>query len=112
MYYFNDGMPESVQMWIQVRDVNAMQEALFDIIGAYERNFAKHPNVSDFQKLQRFGNLSPPSSPALPISAYDDLSAFKIYLADIGLLRRLAMLAPTAFGERNRLFTEFKDALT
>ena len=29
-----------------------------------------------------------------------------------GLLRRLAQLAPTAFGEGNRLFTEFKGALT
>jgi len=41
-----------------------------------------------------------------------DLSAFKIYLVDVGLLRRLALLAPTAFGEGNRLFTEFKGALT
>ena len=46
------------------------------------------------------------------MSAYDDLSAFKIYLVDVGLLRRLALLAPTAFGEGNRLFTEFKGALT
>ena len=48
----------------------------------------------------------------LPAAAYDDLSAFKIYLVDVGLLRRLAQLAPTAFGEGNRLFTEFKGALT
>ena len=46
------------------------------------------------------------------MSAYDDLSAFKIYLVDVGLLRRLAQLAPTAFGEGNRLLTEFKGALT
>ena len=52
------------------------------------------------------------SAPGLPVSAYDDLSAFKIYLVDVGLLRRLAQLAPTAFGEGNRLFTEFKGALT
>jgi predicted AAA+ superfamily ATPase len=30
----------------------------------------------------------------------------------VGLLRRLSQLAPTAFGEGNRLFTEFKGALT
>lgn len=30
----------------------------------------------------------------------------------MGLLRRLAQLAPTAFGEGNRLFTEFEGALT
>ncbi len=30
----------------------------------------------------------------------------------VGLLRRLAQLSPTAFGEGNRLYTEFKRALT
>ena len=34
------------------------------------------------------------------------------WLVDVGLLRRLAQLAPTAFGEGNRLFTELKGALT
>lgn len=46
------------------------------------------------------------------MSAYDDLSAFKIYLVDVGLLRRMVQLSPTAFGEGNRLFSEFKGALT
>jgi hypothetical protein len=50
--------------------------------------------------------------PALPLSAYDDLSSFKIYLADVGLLRRLSGLDPVAVREGNRLFTEFKGALT
>ena len=52
------------------------------------------------------------SSPGLPMTGYEDLSAFKIYLADVGLLRRLAKLDPVAFREGNRLFTEFKGALT
>lgn len=52
------------------------------------------------------------NQPHLPLSAYDDLSAFKIYLLDVGLLRRLAHLDPAAFGEANRLFVEFKGALT
>jgi predicted AAA+ superfamily ATPase len=52
------------------------------------------------------------TAPGLPISSYDDLSAFKLYLADVGLLRRLALLDPTAFGEGNRLFTEFRGALS
>ena len=52
------------------------------------------------------------TAPGIPIAAYDDLSAFKIYLVDLGLLRRMAQLAPSAFGEGNRLFTEFKGALT
>lgn len=52
------------------------------------------------------------SRPGLPIAAYDDFSAFKLYLVDIGLLRRLSLLSPTIFGEGNRLFTEFKGALS
>ena len=47
------------------------------------------------------------------MSAYDDLSSFKIYLVDVGLLRRLAQLAPTGpLVKATRLFTEFKGALT
>jgi len=52
------------------------------------------------------------AKPGLPISAYDDLSAFKLYLIDVGLLRRLSLLDPVAVREGNRLFTEFKGALT
>jgi len=50
--------------------------------------------------------------PALPLAAYDDLSAFKVYLSDVGLLRRLSSLDPIAIREGNRLFTEFKGALS
>lgn len=50
--------------------------------------------------------------PGLPLSAYDDLGAFKIYAVDVGILRRLAHLPTTAFAENNRLFTEFKGVLT
>lgn len=46
------------------------------------------------------------------VIAYEDLSAFKIYAVDVGLLRRLSHLSTTAFAEGNRLFTEFKGALT
>jgi predicted AAA+ superfamily ATPase len=52
------------------------------------------------------------SAPGLPLSAYNDTAAFKIYLPDVGLLRRVSRLAPGAFAEGNRLFVEFKGALT
>ncbi len=52
------------------------------------------------------------TKPNLPLTVYDDLSAFKIYVLDVGLLRNLAQLDPMAFMEGNRLFTEFKGALT
>lgn len=34
------------------------------------------------------------SKPFLPLKAYDDLSAFKVYLSDVGLLRELSGLPP------------------
>ncbi len=52
------------------------------------------------------------TKPGLPLSAYDDLNAFKIYAVDVGILRTLSHLPVTAFAENNRLFTEFKGALT
>lgn len=41
-----------------------------------------------------------------------DLSAFKVYLVDVGLLRRLALLDSEAVINGNQLFSEFKGALT
>ena len=52
------------------------------------------------------------SKPGLPLSSYEDLSAFKIFMVDVGLLRKHSHLAFSAFTEKNRLFTEFKGALT
>lgn len=154
MYYVTGGMPEAVEMWTKERSVDLMQAALSNILAAYERDFAKHPDIKEFPKISMLWKSIPSqlarenkkfiykvvkegarareyedalqwlvdaglvkkiyrsTSPGLPIAAYDDVSAFKIYLADVGLLRRLALLAPTAFGEGNRLFTEFKGALS
>ncbi|MBD5277675.1 MAG: ATP-binding protein [Bacteroides sp.] len=52
------------------------------------------------------------SKPGLPLSAFDDLNAFKLYMLDIGLLRSLAKLPPEIFTDTNPLFSEFKGALT
>jgi len=52
------------------------------------------------------------TKPAIPLSAYEDFSAFKLYGLDVGIIRKLSKLAPAAYAEGNRLFTEFKGALT
>ena len=52
------------------------------------------------------------TKPGLPIKAYEELSAFKIYMNDVGLLRKHSNLSTSAFIEENRLFTEFKGSLT
>ena len=52
------------------------------------------------------------SKSAVPLNAYNDLSSFKIYMMDVGLLRRMAKLDSRIIMEENRLFEEFKGALT
>lgn len=52
------------------------------------------------------------SKSAVPLNAYNDLSSFKIYMMDVGLLRRMAKLDSRIIMEGNRLFEEFKGALT
>ena len=50
------------------------------------------------------------SKPAFPLSAYADLSAFKVYLLDVGLLGQMSQLPPQVIQQANALFTEFKGA--
>jgi predicted AAA+ superfamily ATPase len=52
------------------------------------------------------------SKPGLPLKAYMDMSAFKIYLSDVGLLCAMAELSAQVLVDGNRIFTEFKGALT
>ena len=154
MFYVTGGMPEAVYMWTQERDIELVRKTLNNILEAYERYFAKHPNIYEFPKISMIWKSIPSqlskenkkfiykvvkegarareyedalqwlvnanlvtkvfkcSAPRIPLSSYDDLSAFKIYLVDVGLLTRLSQLSPSTFGEGNRLFTEFKGALT
>ncbi|HIT95717.1 MAG TPA: ATP-binding protein [Candidatus Aphodousia faecavium] len=154
MYFVTGGMPESVLMWTQARNRQLMQETLSAILEAYERDFAKHPSVSQYPKISMIWKSLPSqlarenkkflykvvkngarareyedalqwlvdarlvhkvyrcNKLGLPMAAYDDLSAFKLYCVDVGLLRCLSQLSPSAFGEGNRLFSEFKGALT
>ena len=48
----------------------------------------------------------------LPLSSCKNSDAFKLYLADSGLLRTKFRLAPTTVLQGDRLFTEFKGILT
>lgn len=47
-----------------------------------------------------------------PLKAYNDLSSFKIYMNDVGLLRRMSNLDSRIVIEGNKLFEEFKGAFT
>lgn len=48
----------------------------------------------------------------LPLSAYEDFSAFKLFMLDIGLLCAISQTPPQALINRNAIFTDYKGALT
>lgn len=52
------------------------------------------------------------SAPRLPLKAYEDSSAFKLFMLDIGLLGAMSGLDSATIVMGNRIFTEFKGALT
>jgi len=51
------------------------------------------------------------TKPGIPLAAYDDISAFKLYALDVGIMRKMAKLPASVYAEGSRLFTEFKGAI-
>ena len=52
------------------------------------------------------------TTPGIPLKAYEDLKAFKLFLLDIGLLGCMSGLHSQTLLDGNALFVEFKGALT
>lgn len=50
--------------------------------------------------------------PSMPLKAYQDFQTFKLFMVDVGLLGAAVGLQTQMLLEGNRLFTEFKGALT
>ncbi len=63
-------------------------------------------NCGLFLKSQRI------SKPDMPLIAYQDLPVFKLFLLDVGLLAAMTALDVRVLIEKERIFTEFKGALT
>ncbi|MDR1978702.1 MAG: ATP-binding protein [Synergistaceae bacterium] len=52
------------------------------------------------------------SAPNLPLKAYEDLKAFKLFFVDVGLLSCMTRLRQEVLLDGNELFREYKGALT
>ena len=52
------------------------------------------------------------NTPNIPLSAYEDNKAFKLFFLDVGLLSSMASLSQYALLNGNEIFKEFKGALT
>lgn len=78
--------------------------------GARAREYEGAVNwLKDANVVNKIYNVSKPS---MPLVSYTDLSAFKIYLNDVGLLRKKTDLDSKVIVEGDKLFQEFKGALT
>ncbi|NOS91146.1 MAG: ATP-binding protein [Cyclobacteriaceae bacterium] len=52
------------------------------------------------------------TKPALPLAAYEEADAFKLYFLDVGLLHAMASLDAHVLLEKNTILTEYKGAAT
>ncbi len=85
---------------------------LYQVIkqGARAREYEDALNwLNDANLIYKIYNLTKTD---FPLKAYNDLNSFKIYMNDVGLLRRMANLDSRIIVEGDRLFEEFKGALT
>ena len=64
--------------------------------------------LEDAGMIYRVYNIS---KPGMPLSAYQETDAFKVYACDSGLLRRLAHLPATVITDPTANYTEFKGAM-
>jgi hypothetical protein len=52
------------------------------------------------------------SKPGIPLKAYEDFNAFKLYTVDVGLLSAMGNINVKTLLEESVIFEEFKGALT
>lgn len=78
--------------------------------GARAREYEGAVNwLKDANVVNKIYNVTKPN---MPLISYNDLSSFKMYLIDVGLLRRKTDLDSKVIVEGDKLFQEFKGALT
>lgn len=78
--------------------------------GARAREYENALNwLNDANLIYKIYNVN---KTAFPLKAYNDLSCFKIYMNDVGLLRKMSNLDSKIVLEGNKLFEEFKGAFT
>lgn len=153
-YFIIGGMPEAVEIWVNEKNIELVNNVQENILKAYESDFSKHAGNNEANKISLIWNSIPSQlakenkkflyqtvkngarareyedalnwlndanliykiydvkKAEFPLKAYTDLSVFKIYMNDVGLLRRMANLDSRIVVEGDKLFREFKGAFT
>jgi predicted AAA+ superfamily ATPase/Flp pilus assembly protein TadD len=125
-YYICGGMPEAVDCWVNEKNIEKLDAVLQKILDSYELYFAD-PKISEIwhsipaqlakenfkaeysedalEWLVSAGmvyKVDKVEMPFVPLQIYADSSFFKLYMADVGLLRKMS----------ENVFKEFKGAIT
>ena len=85
------------------RPAKENEKFLYSVVkpGALAREYENALNwLNDADMISKVFRIT---KPGLPLSGYDDLSAFKVFAVDVGILRRLSHLSTTAFAEQMRI---------
>lgn len=153
-YYFVGGMPEAVQSFKNMNNIQEVRKIQRAILEAYENDFSKHAPTSIVPRIRMLWNSVPAqltkenrkfmygvirtgarakdyelalswledsglvyrvmrvSKPGIPLKAYEDPGAFKLFVTDVGLLGAMGDIDSKTLTDGNRIFEEFKGALT
>ena len=153
-YYFVGGMPESVQVYLDTKNLLQVREVQQRLLLAYEQDFSKHAPYDQVPRIRQAWNSMPAqlarenrkfvyglikqgararefdlallwlqdsslihkvyraTNPESPLSAYKDNNAFKVFLLDVGLLGASSKLDAVSILGGNKIFMQYKGALT
>ena len=152
-YMISGGMPEAVVAMLDNLGMQAVDDALQDILDLYELDFSKYAEPREIPRIHAIWHSLPSqlgkenrkfiykvikqgarskdyedallwledagmiyrinnvSKPGMPLKAYEEPDAFKVYACDCGLLRRLAHLPSSIILDPVSNYTEFKGAM-
>ena len=107
-------IPRLQRLWQNIQDNLAKEDRKFKY-SLIEKNARgrEYENAVEWLVLSGLVNrVFEVSTFRLPLSSCKNSNAFKLYLADSGLLRTKSRLVPTTLLQGDRLFIEFKGILT
>jgi len=110
----NDTVPRIRMLWTSIPSQLAKENRkfIYGLIrqGARAREYELAMTwLIDCGLIYKVGRVS---KPGMPLMAYQDFNAFKLFVLDVGLLSAMSNLDLKSILENNKIFEEFKGALT
>ena len=110
----NEAVPRIRRLWASISAQLAKENRKF-VYGLIKQGARAKDYELAMQWLHDSGliyKVSRITKPSLPLMAYQDFNAFKLFILDVGLLSAMSGLDIITLLEGNRIFEEFKGALT